>query len=213
MKVQENEKRGGRQYAYARVSSVSQNLDRQILELQKYVAPENIIVDKESGKDLNRTGYQALKGALGLRSGDTLYIKSLDRLSRSKADIKNELEWFKNHNIRLVVLDLPTTMVQINEGQEWILDMINNILIEVLASISEQERMNIRKRQREGIDAARKKGKHLGRPEIQMPEEFAGVHRKWKSGEMTAKKAMEILGMKSSTFYRMVRRYEDEARQ
>lgn len=212
MNVQENEKRGGRRYAYARVSSVSQNLDRQILELQKYVASENIIVDKESGKDLNRTGYQALKGALGLRSGDTLYIESLDRLSRSKADIKNELEWFKIHNIRLVVLDLPTTMVQINEGQEWILDMINNILIEVLASISEQERLNIRKRQREGIDAARKKGKHLGRPEIQMPEEFVGVYKKWKSGEMTAKKAMEILGMKSSTFYRMVRRYEDEAR-
>lgn len=85
MNTHQESKAFGRKYAYARVSSVSQNLDRQILELQKYVAPENIVVDKESGRDLNRAGYQALKGALGLRSGDTLYIKSLDRLSRSKA--------------------------------------------------------------------------------------------------------------------------------
>lgn len=208
MGMHNTEKPSGRRYGYARVSSVGQNLDRQILELQKYVLPENIVVDKESGKDLDRKGYQALKGALGLRSGDTLYIKSLDRLSRCKADIKTELEWFKDHNIRLVVLDLPTTMVQITEGQEWILEMINNILIEVLASIAEQERVNIRKRQREGIDAARKKGRHLGRPKIAMPANFASVYGQWKDGGITARKAMALLETKSSTFYRMVRKYE-----
>ena len=83
-------------YGYARVSSREQNLDRQILELKKYVSEENIVVDKQSGKDLDRPGYQALKGALGLRSGDILYIKSLDRLSRNKADIKGELR----HSLR-----------------------------------------------------------------------------------------------------------------
>ena len=105
---------------YARVSSREQNLDRQILELKKYVSEENIVVDKQSGKDLDRPGYQALKGALGLRSGDTLYIKSLDRLSRNKADIKGELEWFQKNNIRLMILDLPTSMIQVPDGQEWI---------------------------------------------------------------------------------------------
>ena len=146
----------GRQLGYARVSSVGQNLDRQIMELEKYIPRENIIIDKASGKNLNRPGYQALKGALGLRTGDSLYIKSLDRLSRDKNDIKNELQWFKDHGIRLVVLDLPTTMIQVPQGQDWIIDMLNNILIEVLSSIAEQERHTIKQRQREGIDAAKR---------------------------------------------------------
>ncbi len=98
----------GKIYGYARVSSKEQNLDRQMMALQKYVPEGNILVDKESGKDFHRAGYQALKGALGLRQGDTLYITSLDRLSRDKGDIKSELTWFKNSGIRLIVLDLPT---------------------------------------------------------------------------------------------------------
>lgn len=111
---------------YARVSSKEQNLDRQLIELKKYVPEENIVVDKQSGKDLERPGYQALKGALGLRSGDTLYIESLDRLSRNKEDIKRELEWFRKNGIRLMILDLPTSMIQVPDGQEWIVEMINN---------------------------------------------------------------------------------------
>lgn len=142
----------GRIFGYARVSSREQNLDRQIQALKKYVDAEHILTDKESGKNLNRPSYQALKGALGLRNGDTLVITSLDRLSRNKADIKQELQWFKEQNIRLKILDLPTSMVEVNKGQEWILDMIQNILIEVLASIAEQERINIKNRQREGIN-------------------------------------------------------------
>lgn len=150
--------------AYARVSSTDQNLDRQLIELKKYVPESNIVVDKISGKTLHRPGYEALKGALGLRSGDTLVIKSLDRLSRNKADIKKELEWFKSNHIRLMILDLPTTMVQVPDNQEWILDMLNNILIEVLSSMAEQERLLIHSRQKEGIAAAKLQGKHLGRP-------------------------------------------------
>ena len=146
---------------YARVSSKEQNLDRQILQLKEYVQEENIIIDKASGKNLERPGYQALKGVLGLRQGDTLVITSLDRLSRSKTDIKQELQWFKEHGIRLMILDLPTSLIEIPEGQEWIRDMIENILIEVLSSIAEQERKTIKKRQREGIEAAKAKGKHM----------------------------------------------------
>ena len=124
-------------FGYARVSSKEQHLDRQILELQKYVKPENILVDKASGKNLEREAYQALKGVLGLRRGDILYICSLDRLSRNKSDIKKELEYFRENGIRLMVLDLPTTMIEVPERQSWIMDMINNILIEVLGAVAE----------------------------------------------------------------------------
>ena len=198
----------GRILGYARVSSREQNLDRQIQELRKYVDAEHILTDKESGKNLNRPSYQALKGALGLRNGDTLVITSLDRLSKNKADIKQELQWFKEQNIRLKILDLPTSLIEVPEGQKWILDMIQNILIEVMASIAEQERLTIRKRQREGIEAARKKGKHLGRPRCQIPEEMEEVYTLWKSGKITAKKAMVLLHMSSSTFYRKIKEYE-----
>ena len=96
---------------YARVSSKEQNLDRQLSALEKYVSRENILTDKQSGKDLDRPSYQALKGPLGLREGDTLYITSLDRLSRNKQDIKQEIEWFKSRNIRLMILDLPSSLI------------------------------------------------------------------------------------------------------
>ena len=195
-------------YGYARVSTREQNLDRQILELRKYVDEKNIVVDKQSGKNLDRPGYQALKGALGLRQGDILYVKSLDRLSRSKSDIKSELEWFQKNHIELRVLDLPTTMVKLGEGQEWIRDMVNNILIEVLSSIAEQERASIRQRQREGIDAAKAKGKYLGRPVIQMPDNFEEVYDSWKKSEITAKTAMKKMHLSRTTFYKMVKQWE-----
>lgn len=203
--MKENNKRT---FGYARVSSKEQNLDRQINSLKEYVPEENILVDKASGKDLDRASYQALKGALGLRDGDTLIITSLDRLSRNKEDIKKELEWFRKKGVRLQILDLPTSMIEIPEGQQWILEMIQNILIEVLASIAQQERITIKKRQREGIEAAKKNGKKFGRPKIEMPSDFEEVYRSWKQKKITAVQAMRKLQLSSSTFYRMVGKYE-----
>ena len=181
--------------------------------MKKYVDAEHILTDKESGKNLNRPSYQALKGALGLRNGDTLVITSLDRLSRNKADIKQELQWFKEQNIRLKILDLPTSMVEVNKGQEWILDMIQNILIEVLASIAEQERINIKNREQgKEVKTAKKKGKVFGRPKVSRPDDFEEIYRLWKNGELTAVKARNELDLSSSTFYRMVRQYEGESK-
>lgn len=191
-----------RSFAYARVSTKEQNLDRQISALSPFVPSENIIVDKASGKNLDRPNYQALKSSLGLRSGDTLYIVSLDRLSRNKEDIKQELEWFKNNHIRLKILDLPTSLIEVPPGQEWILDMISNILVEVLSSIAEQERLTIRKRQREGIDAAKKKGRHLGRPFVVKPHNYEEIMNQWRNGKITAVSAMKTLGVSKNTFYR-----------
>ena len=201
------------EYGYARVSSTEQNLDRQVLALQEYVKPENIVMDRQSGKNLDRPGYNALKGRFGLRPGDVLYIVSLDRLSRNKEDIKNEIAWFKAHKVRLMILDLPSSMVQVPENQEWIIDMIQNILIEVLASMAEQERLMIRKRQREGIEAAQKKGKHLGRPYLKVPDNFEEVYAEWKSGVITARAAQKKLGMSSASFYRLVKKQQaDESK-
>ena len=191
-------------FYYARVSSREQNLDRQIEAFKKLGADEReIICDKESGKDFNRSGYQALKNNM-LRSGDILVIKSLDRLSRNKSDIKNELQYFKDNGIRLKVIDLPTTMMDLPEGQEWVFEMVNNILIEVLGTIAEQERATIRSRQAEGIEAAKAKGKKLGRPALEFPANWDDVYSSWKAGEITAKTAMEQTDTKRTSFYKLV---------
>lgn len=192
-------------YYYARVSTTEQNLDRQI-ELFRSLGAEDrdIITDKQSGKSLDRTGYNALKNAI-LRAGDTLVIKSLDRLSRSKTDIKNELKYFKDNNIRLKVTDLPTTMIDLADEQSWVIDMINNILIEVLSSIAEQEYNTIHQRQSEGIAAAKAKGKHLGRPKLIKPDNWDSVISEYKESRITAKEAMTRLNLKRSSFYKLLK--------
>ena len=123
------------EFGYARVSTSHQNTDRQIEALLEYGIPErNIIVDKQSGKDFERVGYLALKNTM-LRAGDTLVIKELDRLGRNKQMIKEELEWLKAHEIRVKILNVPTSLMEC-DGQDWILEMVSNILIEVMAYCS-----------------------------------------------------------------------------
>ena len=163
-------KMDNRVYGYARVSTREQNEDRQIESLTKFGVPEqNIIIDKASGKDTEREGYQYLKRQI-LHKGDTLVIKELDRLSRNKTDIKRELEEFKGMGIRVKILDIPTTLTDFPPEQAWVLEMINAILIEVLEAIAENERKKIRARQREGIEAAKKKNVRFGRPPKSLPE-------------------------------------------
>lgn len=137
-----------------------------------------------------------------LHSGDILYIKSLDRLSRNKQDIKNELEWFKKNGIRLMILALPTSMIQVPEGQEWFIEMIHNILIEVLSSIAQQERETIRARQREDIEAAKLAGRNLNTPALIVPENFHSVVEQWKNGKITAKEAIQLTFRYKNAFSR-----------
>lgn len=195
-------------YGYARVSTREQNLDRQIAALRQYVTDErDIITDKESGKDFDRTGYQYLRERL-IRPGDTLIVKSLDRLGRNKEQVKEELQHYRADGVRVKILDLPTTMIELPEGQDWIVEMVNNILIEVLASIAEQERLTIRQRQAEGIAEAKKQGRQLGRKKTDRPENWDEVTELWKNGSITAVQAMDRLGLRKSTFYRMIREQE-----
>lgn len=194
-----------RTFYYARVSSQEQNLDRQIEVFKAMGATErDIVTDKQSGKDLERAGYMALRTTL-LRRGDTLVVKSLDRLSRNKADIKNELQYYRDNGIRVKVLDLPTTLMDCPKGQEWVMDMVNNILIEVLGTIAQQERETTRQRQAEGIKAAKSKGKHLGRPKAVKPDNWEEVTQRWRAGEITAVEAMKQTGLKRGTFYAFVK--------
>ena len=132
---------------YIRVSTNGQNLARQKAALMKYLPEDMIVSDKKSGKDFEREGYSSLKNGIGkLVKGDELYITSLDRLGRNKDETLKELQYYKDNGIRIRVLDIPTTMMEIGdtESQTWIIEMINNILIEVLASLAEQERKTIK---------------------------------------------------------------------
>lgn len=194
-----------KKYGYARVSTKEQNLDRQLAALRQYVADDrDIITDKESGKDFDRPGYRSLRETL-LREGDTLIVKSLDRLGRNKEQIKAELEYYKRVGVRVQIIDLPTTMHEFPAGQEWIMDMVNNILLEVLGTIAEQERVTIRQRQAEGIAAAKEQGRHLGRRAAERPERWDEVVGAWRAGQITAVQAMRELGIKKSTFYKLAK--------
>lgn len=192
-------------YGYARVSSKGQHEDRQIEALKEFgVEEENIITDKESGKDYDRTGYQFLRNRL-LRSGDTLVVKELDRLGRNKDETKSELEYYKKNDIRVKILNVPTTLCDIPEGQEWVLDMINNVMIEVLASVAQEEREKIRRRQREGIELAKARGAYKGRKPVFVNKyEFEKEYALVENGEHTATWMMNKMGIKRTTFYRLL---------
>lgn len=194
-------------FGYMRVSSKEQNLDRQLEALKPYVTSERYIFqDKASGKDMERKGFQDMFDRI--TQGDTLYIKSIDRLGRNKDQIKDYLEKFKAKGVRVKIIDLPTTMQDMPEGQDWAIDMINNIIIEVYTSMAEKEREDIRQRQKEGIAVAKTKGKYLGRPMVELPKEWDKLYKQWKAGEITAVKFMEEVKMKKATFYNKVKKYE-----
>jgi DNA invertase Pin-like site-specific DNA recombinase len=197
----------GISFGYIRVSTKEQNLDRQLEALKHYVTDSKYIYsDKASGKDMEREGFQNMLKAM--REGDTLYIKSIDRLGRNKAQIKEYLEYFKQEGIRVKIIDLPTTMQEVPAGQEWVIDMINNIIIEVYTTLAQQERETILQRQREGINVAKAKGKHLGRPVLELPKDWDKLYKEWKAGKMTAVAFMDKVSMKKATFYKKVKEYE-----
>lgn len=197
-----------RSYAYARVSSKDQNLDRQLECLKQYVKDErDIFTDRQSGKDTNRPGLDALRHIL--REGDTLYLHSLDRLGRNKEDIKNLLRELKDKKVFVRILDLPTSMVEVNDDVTGAtMDMVNNLLIEVLGYVAEMERKNIRKRQEEGILIAREKGVKFGRKKIDLPATWETDYKEWQAGNKTAVSLFKSYGWTSTTFYRKVKEYE-----
>lgn len=195
-----------RTYFYCRVSTSGQKLDRQIDRFKKeFGATEReIIVDKESGKDLQRSGYLALRNNL-LRENDTLVITSLDRLSRNKKDITEELRYFKDHNINLKILDIPTSLIDLPKEQAWVNEMVTNILIEVLGSFAEHERETIKRRQAEGIAAAHSRNVKFGRPRLKIPDNYDKVMYQVDNGEIRPVDAMKILQLTKSSYYKLAK--------
>lgn len=208
-------------YGYARISTKKQNEFRQIEALTEYGVDEKYIkIDKASGKDFNRENYLLLKNEI-LRPGDTLVVKELDRLGRNKEQIKEELNYFKTNKIRVKILNIPTTLMDLPEGQEWVFDMVNNILIEVLGAIAEEERIKTKQRQREGIDCmpidpktgkrkSKKTGKLTGRPvKNEYPKDWEQNYELYKKGTLKAKRMQAMYEWPKSTFYYMIKKYEE----
>ena len=194
-------------YFYARVSTKEQNLDRQLEAGRQYKPIDRVFADKQSGKNFDRPEYQSLKSIV--TKGDEVVIKELDRLGRDKDGIKEEIAWFREHGVILRILDVPTTLIDF-QGQDWVADMVNNILIEVLGAIAQNEREKIRRRQREGIDAMKvvdgkrvsaTTGRAYGRPEKVSEEDFQKFLEKQKGGQMSVAECCRELGISRATWY------------
>lgn len=200
-------------YFYARVSTREQNLDRQLEVARNYKGVDAVFADKQTGRNVDRAEYQRLKSVVA--RGDEVIIKELDRLGRNKQLIKDEIAWFKENGVTLRILDVPTTLIDF-QGQDWIQEMINNILIEVMGSMAEQEvekNQKSKKRQREGIDAmpvvdgkkvSRKTGNPYGRPQREIGD-FPEYFQKTKKGLLTVVDACAELGISRTQWYRLVK--------
>ncbi|HRC81771.1 MAG TPA: recombinase family protein [Sedimentibacter sp.] len=195
-----------RKYGYIRVSDKDQNEARQIDAMTEAGVDEAfILIDKISGKDFERPNYKLLKKVL--REGDLLVVESIDRLGRNYREILEEWKCITQKlKVDIKVLDMP--LLDTSLHKDLLGEFISNLILQVLAYVAEQERLNIKKRQAEGIAAAKKRGKHLGRPKVEIPENFKEVYEKWNNKEITARAAMKELNLKPTTFYNMVKNYK-----
>jgi DNA invertase Pin-like site-specific DNA recombinase len=195
-------------FGYARVSSKDQNEVRQRVELQDFgIHERDIFVDKLSGEDFERPQYQALRDQM-LRKGDTLVIKSIDRFGRNYQEILEEWKHIvKDIGADIVVLDMP--LLDTRQNKDLLGTLITDIILQLLSYVAEQERRNIRQRQREGIAIARSQGTKFGRSEKPYPPAWEDQYEKWQDGEITAVACYTGLGIPKSSFYDMVRRYRE----
>ena len=193
-------------FAYCRVSSTDQNEDRQVeAMLELGINERDIFIDKCSGKNFDRPQYQALK--LQLREGDLLVIKSIDRLGRNYKQICEEWrEIVRDIKANIKVVDMPILDTTRTDG--LIGEVISDIVLQLLGYVAEQERTFIKQRQAEGIKLAKEKGKRLGKPPIQYPDNWQDVYLVWKSGSITAREAMKRLNLKPTSFYKLAKNYK-----
>lgn len=196
-----------KEYGYVRVSSRDQNEDRQMDALQTLVVMKNIFVDRQSGKDFERPQYKRL--VKKLKKDDLLYIKSIDRLGRNYTEIQEQWRFLtKEKGVDIVVLDMP--LLDTRRGKDLMGTFLSDIVLQVLSFAAENERINIRQRQAEGIAAAKARGVRFGRPQIAMPECFEKTVRLWEQKEITVKEAVQRCGVSEATFYRRLREYREK---
>ena len=206
-------------YGYHRTSSQEQHLDRGIKEITDFCIINNlelkkIYTDQQTGKNFNRPRYTIMKEDV-LRSGDILIISELDRLGRNKQDTLKELQFYKDNNIRVMILEIPTTLQDLskleNSMAKMIMDTINNMLIELYATMAQAEIEKKEKRQREGIEAKKARGEwgDYGRPKAIDFDIFKEQYQKVVDGELKPFECMRALGMTKPTFYRYKKQFEE----
>ena len=193
------------EYGYVRVSSLDQNEDRQMIELQKKQIPEkNIYMDKLSGKNFERPGYKKLFKKL--KQGDLLYIMSIDRLGRNYLEIQEQWRTLtKEKGIDIVVFDMP--LLDTRTGKDLMGTFISDLVLQILSFVAQNERENIKKRQAQGIAAAKAKGVKFGRPEKPIPDNFGDIVKRWERKEIKISDVVRICNMSEPTFYRRLREY------
>ena len=192
-------------YGYVRVSSQDQNEDRQLIALrEKLVDPKQTYIDKQSGKDFYRPQYK--KMLKKLKAGDLLYVLSIDRLGRNYEEIQRQWRILtKDIGIDICVIDMP--LLDTRNGKDLMGTLIADLVLQILSFVAQSERENIKKRQAEGIAAARARGVHLGRPVLPIPDDFETVLKEWEAGKITLSEAQKRCNMTETTFYRRRREY------
>lgn len=195
-------------YGYVRVSTREQNEDRQLIALQDVEVPKkNIFVDKQSGKDFERPMYQRMLNRL--ETDDLLYIKSIDRLGRNYEEILEQWRILtKEKKVNIVVLDMP--LLDTRRGRDLMGTFLSDIVLQVLSFVAENERSNIRQRQREGIEAAKLRGVRFGRPSKPLPKNFRQVYDRWVAGEISGREAALQCQMPMTSFYRKAGSLKDK---
>lgn len=198
-----------RVYGYVRVSSIDQNEDRQMVEMEQRKVPKgNVYVDKQSGKDFERPQYK--KMIKKLKSGDLLYILSIDRLGRNYEDVQKQWRILtKEIGVDICVIDMP--LLDTRNGKDLMGTFIADLVLQILSFVAQSERENIKKRQAQGIAAAQKKGIKFGRPEKELPLDFKEVVKRWENKTISTDTALKLCGFGKSTFYR--RRMELKSKQ
>ena len=189
---------------YARVSTINQNEDRQIQELIKYgVEEKRIYIDKQSGKDFHRPSY--MKMLKRLKKGDVLVVKSIDRLGRNYREIQEEWRIITHkRNADIVVLDMP--LLDTTRSKDLLGTFIADLVLQLLSFVAENERMNIRQRQAEGIAAAKARGVHFGNPGKPLPPDFEIMVKKWRDKEISLSQALNNLSIGKTYFYEKIKK-------
>lgn len=188
----------GIHYGYIRVSSTDQNEDRQRIALRgKDIEPRNLFMDKQSGKDFDRPQYRRM--VKKLKPGDLLYVLSIDRLGRNYEEIQNQWRILTREiGADICVIDMP--LLDTRNGKDLMGTFIADLVLQILSFVAQNERENIRKRQEQGIAAAKARGVRFGRPPKPLPEGFHLAYRRWKAGKITGTAAAKECGMPLSTF-------------
>lgn len=192
-------------YGYVRVSSIDQNEDRQMIVLSEAgVLKKNIYMDKMSGKDFDRPQYQKLLKKL--KPGDLLYILSIDRLGRNYEEIQKQWRIItKEKNVDICVIDMP--LLDTRQGKDLMGTFIADLVLQILSFVAQSERENIKKRQAEGIAAAKAKGVRFGRPEKDVPDNFVAIIKLWEQKQLPLSEVLKQCNMSEATFYRRLREY------